>query len=60
MQIKHFFGNSMTLPRPIIPDNSLKEVYCLECGELDKIEINNWIDAECYICDKCKSENEKT
>lgn len=53
---KDFHGNSMTLPIPVIPDNSLKTVICTECGEINKVDLTSWTEAEDWICDACKLE----
>lgn len=56
MKTKHFYGNAMTLEHSVTIDNSLKEAYCLECGDLHEIEIENWYETETFICDSCKLE----
>lgn len=56
MQVEHYYGNSMEIPKPIIIDNSPKLVYCIICGNIFEIEINNWEEAKNCICPECLEE----
>jgi len=62
MQVKHYFGNAMLLNDRIIPDETLKKVSCINCGEVFELDIDSWAETENYVCDQCKLElkNNKT